>query len=179
MCEPAPIAGKAGSSPARMMCRLPKGSACSGSRLPRTKSVRRSAASCSPAPKAARVMPGPSRVASPIASISAQAAAASARIVAAKSAMALLRIAGRGFPLAERRHRRQRRHLPLHRRPLALEKIAHRAAQPRMGDPMRGIGRRGQVAALDLVLALGAGLDAEQLVLDGEVDGAVVAEFEM
>ena len=48
-----------------------------------------------------------------------------------------------------------------------------------MGDPVGGVGRLGQVAALDLVLALRAGLDALQAVLDGEVDGAVVAELEM
>src|SRR5258708_37427710 len=44
---------------------------------------------------------------------------------------------------------------------------------------MRGIGRRRQIAALDLVLALGAGLDAPHPMRDREVDGAVVAGFEM
>ena len=46
-----------------------------------------------------------------------------------------------------------------------------------MRDPV-GAGGPGQVAALDLVLALRAGLDA-QAAFDREVDGAVVAELEM
>ena len=44
---------------------------------------------------------------------------------------------------------------------------------------MRRIGGDRQVAAGELVLALGAGLDALELVVDGEVDGLVVAELEM
>ena len=44
-----------------------------------------------------------------------------------------------------------------------------------MGDPMGGVGGARQVATLYLVFALRPGLDALQAVLDGELDGAVVA----
>ncbi len=44
---------------------------------------------------------------------------------------------------------------------------------------MGAVGRHRQVAALDLVLALRAGLDAREPVLDGKVDGAVIADLEM
>ena len=44
---------------------------------------------------------------------------------------------------------------------------------------MRRIGGDRQIAARELVLALGAGLDAGELVLDGVLDRLVVAELEM
>ena len=44
---------------------------------------------------------------------------------------------------------------------------------------MRGPGGLRQVAAGQLVLALGTGLDALELAIDGELDGLVVAELEM
>src|SRR5712692_4271509 len=82
-------------------------------------------------------------------------------------------------PLAERRGFRQllarRRHIGA----LAHEKILDRAPQPRVVDVMRGIGRGRPVAARYLVLALGAGLDAGELVLDGELDRLVIAELKM
>ena len=63
--------------------------------------------------------------------------------------------------------------------PLLRQEILHRPAQAGMGDPMRGVGRPRQIAALDLVPPLRAGLDALQPVRDREIDGAVIAEFEM
>src|SRR5262245_9816296 len=53
---------------------------------------------------------------------------------------------------------------------LALEKVLDRPAQAGIVDVVRGIGRGRQVAARDLVLALGAGLDAEKLLLDRVLD---------
>jgi hypothetical protein len=48
-----------------------------------------------------------------------------------------------------------------------------------MGDEVSRVRRGRQVAALDLVLALGARLDARDAVLDREFDGAVVAQLEV
>ena len=63
---------------------------------------------------------------------------------------------------------------------LAVEIVGDRAAQKAaIGDPVRRIGRDRQVAARQLVLALGAGLDARQAVLDGVVDRLVVADLEV
>ncbi len=55
---------------------------------------------------------------------------------------------------------------------LLLQKVGNSAAQAGVGDPVRGIGGLRQVAALDLVFALGSGLDPREAVGDGEVDGA-------
>src|SRR5262245_66598596 len=83
------------------------------------------------------------------------------------------------LPLAERRGVRKlgarRRHIDA----LALEEIVDRPPQRRIDDVVRRIGRRRHVAARNLVLALGAGLDAGELVLDGVLDGLVVAELEV
>src|SRR3979409_2291081 len=83
------------------------------------------------------------------------------------------------LPLAEWRRFRQllarRRHIGA----LALEEILDRAPQPGIDDVVRGIGGGRQVAARDLVLALGAGLDPAELVLDGVLDRLVIAELEM
>ena len=67
----------------------------------------------------------------------------------------------------------------LHIGALALEIVGDRAAQARIGDVVRRIGGDRQVAARELVLALGAGLDAGELVRDRELDRLVVAELEM
>src|SRR5262245_37190902 len=78
--------------------------------------------------------------------------------------------------------RRDFRKLPARRRDigaLALEEILDRAPQRRIDDVVRRIGRRRHVAARNLVLALGAGLDAGELVLDGVLDGLIVAELEV
>ena len=52
-------------------------------------------------------------------------------------------------------------------------------AQARVGDPVRRVGRDRHVAARELVLALGAGLDARQAVRDRVVDRLIVADLEM
>ena len=53
------------------------------------------------------------------------------------------------------------------------------AAQARVGDPEGGAGRHGLEAARKLVLALRAGLEALQSVVDGVFDAAVVAQLEV
>src|SRR5450759_4971919 len=63
--------------------------------------------------------------------------------------------------------------------PLAREILGYRPPQRRIGDEMRGIGGHRQVAARQLVLALGAGLDARQSVGDRVFDGLIVAQLEM
>src|SRR5262249_34546236 len=78
---------------------------------------------------------------------------------------------GRGF----RKLRARRRYIGA----LALEEILDRAPQRRIDDVMRRIGRRRQIAARNFVLALGAGLDAGELVLDGVLDGLIIAELEV
>lgn len=45
-------------------------------------------------------------------------------------------------------------------RALALQKVGHRAAEPRIGDEMRRPGRHRAIAARELVPALRARLDA-------------------
>src|SRR3954470_4406681 len=60
-----------------------------------------------------------------------------------------------------------------------LEIVAHRAAQRRIGDVVRRMGGLRQVAARQLVLALGAGLDHPEAARDRKVDGLVVADLEM
>ena len=84
-----------------------------------------------------------------------------------------------GQILAERRQRRKLLAGGLHIGALAHQIVGDRPAQPRIGDVMRRIGGHRQVAAGELVLALRAGLDALELVLDREVDGLIVAELEM
>src|SRR5215468_4025331 len=73
----------------------------------------------------------------------------------------------------------QRPDLALDGGTLAAEEILDRGGEARLADPMCAPGRRRQVAALDLVLALGAGLDPRQLVRDRVLDGLVVAGLEM
>ena len=62
---------------------------------------------------------------------------------------------------------------------LADQIVRDRPAQPRIGDVVGRMGGHRQVAAGELVLALGAGLDPLELPGDGEIDGLVVAELEM
>src|SRR5947209_3705027 len=62
---------------------------------------------------------------------------------------------------------------------LALEIIVDGAAQAGIGDEVRGMGRLRQVAARDLVLALRAGLDGSESVLDREIDRLIIADLEM
>src|SRR5579883_2523095 len=62
---------------------------------------------------------------------------------------------------------------------LALEIFVDGAAQAGIGDEMRGIGGARLVAAGELVLALRAGLDDLEAMLDGVVDCLVVADLEM
>ena len=63
--------------------------------------------------------------------------------------------------------------------PFVVQEIGDRPAQPGMRDPVRRVGRLRQIAALDLVPPLRAGLDALQPVLDRPVDRAVIAKLEM
>jgi hypothetical protein len=58
------------------------------------------------------------------------------------------------------------RHLVADHDGLALDETRHRIAKGFVSDPMRGVGRLRQVAALDLVLALRPGLDALQALRD-------------
>jgi hypothetical protein len=67
----------------------------------------------------------------------------------------------------------------LHRRFLAREEAGDDAAQARVCDPEGGAGRHGLEAARKLVLALRAGLETLQSVVDGVFDAAVVAQLEV
>src|SRR5206468_1459074 len=62
---------------------------------------------------------------------------------------------------------------------LVLEKVGDGAPQPRIGNVMCGMSGHRHIAARDLVLAAGAGLDAAELVLDRIVDRLIVADLEM
>src|SRR6056297_4074819 len=66
-----------------------------------------------------------------------------------------------------------------HRRALGLEIVLDGARKALIGEPVQRMGFYGQVAAGDLVLALGTGLDRIQPVGDGVVDGLVIAGLEM
>src|SRR5450759_4374554 len=81
--------------------------------------------------------------------------------------------------LAEWRGRRKLFAGGPHIGPLAREIFSYRPPQRRIGDEMRGIGGHRHVAARQLVLALGAGLDARQSVGDRVFDGLIVAQLEM
>src|SRR5206468_7407724 len=59
------------------------------------------------------------------------------------------------------------------------QEVLDRRAEVGIEDEMRTPGRARQVAAAELVLALGAGLDAGEAARDREVDRLVVAGFEM
>ena len=62
---------------------------------------------------------------------------------------------------------------------LALEIIGDGAPKAGMGDVVSRMGGDGQIAARQLVLALRAGLDPRQTLLDREIDGLMVADLEM
>src|SRR4029077_13197309 len=97
----------------------------------------------------------------------------------AKSGSPPVESAANRSPLAERCRLRElvdrRRHVDA----LAGKKILDRAPQRRIVDVVRRIGGDRQIAARDLVLALGAGLDAGELPLDGVLDRLVIAQLEM
>ena len=59
------------------------------------------------------------------------------------------------------------------------DEVADGGRELRVGDPVRAAGDRGRKAALNLVGTLGAGLESLQSMGDGEVDTAIVAEFEV
>src|SRR5690606_25350547 len=80
---------------------------------------------------------------------------------------------------AERRQLVQQPLLVVDGMAFLLEEPGNRLAQAGMADPMDGAGGGRDIAARQLVLALGAGLDRRQPVRQGEVDGLVVAELEM
>src|SRR5437762_3593124 len=84
-----------------------------------------------------------------------------------------------GQILAERRQRRKLFASGFHISPLADEIVGDRAAEPWIGDVMGGMGGNRQVAAGELVLALGTGLDALELAINGELNGLIVADLEM
>ena len=62
---------------------------------------------------------------------------------------------------------------------LLVEEALDGLAKSGVRDPMGGVGRRRHVAARELVIALRAGLDAGELVLDRVVDRLMVADLEM
>src|SRR5712692_2459255 len=62
---------------------------------------------------------------------------------------------------------------------LAIEEGGDRAAERWVGDPVRAVNRRRQIAALQFVGPLGAGLDPRQAALNRELDRLVIAAFEM
>src|SRR6186997_1290836 len=62
---------------------------------------------------------------------------------------------------------------------LALQVVGDGATEAAMGDEVRGVGLGRQVAARQLMLALRTGFDAGNLVLNGKVDGLIVAHLEV
>ena len=67
----------------------------------------------------------------------------------------------------------------LDRLPLVSEIVGDRSGKPRVGEFMRRIGEGRAVAARELVLPLGASLDAAQSARQREVDRLIVADLEM
>src|ERR1700722_4151809 len=62
---------------------------------------------------------------------------------------------------------------------LAREELRDGAAKALVRDVMRAVGRHRQVAALEFMRPLGAGLDAFQPVIDRELDRPIIAALEM
>src|SRR6516164_4195884 len=62
---------------------------------------------------------------------------------------------------------------------LSSQVVVDGAAQAGIGNEVCGIGRLGQVAACDLVLALRAGLDVFATAVDRKFDRLIVADLEM
>ena len=72
-------------------------------------------------------------------------------------------------------------HVAHHRNVIALvlKKTGDGAAQTLMRDIVGGMGGDRQIAACQLVLALGACLDHMQLAFNGKIDGLMIADLEM
>src|ERR1700730_18137995 len=70
-------------------------------------------------------------------------------------------------------------HLVLDHLALAREELGDGPAERRIGDPVSTVGWHRQIAALDLVWTLGAGLDALQSAGDRKLDCLVIAALEM
>ena len=81
--------------------------------------------------------------------------------------------------VAERREFGELLDLVLDHLALAIEKGGDGAAETGVGDPVRAVGRHRQIAALQFVRPLRAGLDPLQPALDREFDRLVIAAFEM
>src|ERR1700722_15835782 len=81
--------------------------------------------------------------------------------------------------LEGREHLLELVHLVRDRAALALEEILDRVGEAGVANPMRAVGRGGEITALNLVRALRPGLDAFQAARDREIDGAVIARLEM
>src|SRR4051794_28729279 len=64
-------------------------------------------------------------------------------------------------------------------RAFALQIVSDRAAQARIGDVMRRIGRDRAITTRELMLALRAGFDTLQAVRDGVFDGLIVTNLKM
>lgn len=79
----------------------------------------------------------------------------------------------------ERSHLGQISHFLIDRRALAAQEIGDGLLKALIAQPMQRMGGDRQIAPRQLVLALGAGLDAGQPLRDGPVDGAVIAQLEM
>src|SRR3972149_4496767 len=92
---------------------------------------------------------------------------------------AAARRAGAAASALERRKPRERGHLGGQVVRFRLQEPRDTAAEAFVCDVMCAEGGNRQVSALDLVLALGAGLDARQFVRDRVVDGLVIAKLEM
>ena len=85
----------------------------------------------------------------------------------------------RGLFLAEGRRLGEDLGVALDLKPLPLQIVGDGAAEARISDPVGRIGEGRQVAAGELVLALGAGLDALEAVSERPFDRLVVAELEV
>ena len=81
--------------------------------------------------------------------------------------------------MAERREFGEVLDLLLDHLALAGEERGDGAAETRVGDPVGAVDRHRQVAALQFVRPLRAGLDPLQAALDGELDRPVIAALEM
>ena len=71
------------------------------------------------------------------------------------------------------------RHLRRQLERLHLAVARHRVAEPGVAKPVRRVRRRRGKAAQELVLALGAGLEQRQLLLDAAIDAGVVGRLEV
>src|ERR1700679_4309710 len=81
--------------------------------------------------------------------------------------------------LAKWRFLGQPSHVVFNSRALLVDEIRDRAAQTGMRDPVCGIRGCWQIAALNFMASLRAGLDPLQAMFDSPVDGAVITKFEV